>query len=59
MSSKRHLKRRQCGGKIRYPDKDAVWATRRGLGERGKPLHPYYCPWCKGYHLGHKRKPRH
>ena len=49
MSSKRRIRRRQCGRKRRYPDQaSAQRGARFGFG-----LLPYKCPWCCFFHNGH------
>ncbi|ENC2022835.1 hypothetical protein ABKE32_000460 [Escherichia albertii] len=56
MSSKRNLRRKQCGAKIRYASaEEAVAAIRilhRKKGHQGH-IHNYRCPFCHGWHIGH------
>lgn len=57
MSSKRQIRRRQCGHKRRYPDAATASAAanflRRWTGER---LTAYACPWCGQWHIGHPNR---
>lgn len=48
MTSKRQLRRRECGSKVRYATQPEAEAE-----IRGRHLHPYKCPWCGKFHLGH------
>ncbi len=55
MSSKRRIRRRSCGRKVRHADEVTAWRHIRALirhkGERG--LQGYRCPFCNGWHVGH------
>lgn len=51
MSSKRHLRRRSCEGKIAFQTEAAAWARVRRDQLRG--LHPYRCAFAGHWHLGH------
>lgn len=56
MSSKRHVRRKQCSGKIRHSSKhDAEVALFRLTRRRGYTgyMHAYHCEFCGGYHIGH------
>jgi len=49
MASKRRLRRKQCATKVRYSSrKEARQAVLR------PSLQIYKCPFCTGYHAGHK-----
>lgn len=53
MSSKRRLRRKQCG-KHSFPDeKSAVEACIIARKQRGQQLHPYRCVFCSSFHIGH------
>ena len=57
MSSKRRLRRKQCEGKVRHPDRDAALAHIFSLVRKGKArglMSPYKCRWCGAWHMGHK-----
>lgn len=56
MASKRALRRRACDGKQRYADRAAaVTACTIQTRRSRKYLHPYRCPHCSDYHIGHYR----
>lgn len=50
MTSRRRLRRAQCGNKIGHEDEDAAWAHLRNLG--GKNSGVYRCRWCGRWHVG-------
>ena len=58
MASKRRLRRKQCGNKVRHATEEAAMkhyaALRYGKGEGG--IKVYHCPHCHGYHVGHWRR---
>lgn len=59
MASKRRLRRKACGHKVRHPDKaGAHGALRRIKRKKGvvatEGLGVYHCPYCGGWHLGHR-----
>jgi hypothetical protein len=55
MASKRHVKRKQCGDKRRYPDIKAAKTASVLLFQRtGSKLQSYYCKYCRHWHIGHK-----
>lgn len=61
MSSKRRIRHRSCTGKVRHGDVQAAQAARRGLQERkgyDGPMDCYRCPFCKGWHIGHRARQR-
>lgn len=57
MASKRHIRRKQCESKRRFPDHDSANSAMRLLIFSGKKnggyLHVYKCCFCRGYHFGH------
>lgn len=56
MSSKRRLRRNQCGNKKRYEtEKDAhhaIFVLSRSAGPIGF-MNPYKCSFCSHCHIGH------
>lgn len=56
MASKRRLRRKGCGRKIRYTSQAEALAGLKALtrekGHQGY-LTPYHCQFCNGYHFGH------
>lgn len=57
MASKRHIRRRQCSGKVRHASRDGAVAALRSLiyaspSRRGQ-MNTYRCKFCRGYHIGH------
>ena len=54
MASKRHLRRKQCQGKVRYVSQDEAKRMSMLVGGRHRSfLLPYHCEFCNGYHYGH------
>ncbi|MDA8428928.1 MAG: hypothetical protein M0T70_06695 [Geobacteraceae bacterium] len=57
MASKRNIRRRQCGRKMRFESHDlamnAMYSVIRAGKKRGGFLHVYRCRFCSGYHFGH------
>jgi hypothetical protein len=47
MSSKRRVRRKQCGTKIKYATQAEAEAHQHG------GLRPYRCDYCGKFHLGH------
>lgn len=47
MASKRHIRRRQCEGKRRFESYESA------LRFCFDGMRPYYCVFCRGYHVGH------
>lgn len=58
MASKRRLRRKKCGSKLRYKtENDAIKAIIHIYKNRphsGKVV-PYFCSFCKYYHIGHQQ----
>jgi hypothetical protein len=63
VSSRRRLRRRSRAGKRRYPTGGlaakaaAAIQARRPPALSGSPLRAYPCPFCAGWHIGHRRPP--
>lgn len=56
MSSKRRVRRKQCGKKLRHTQKSHAYAELRSRSPRvQKELVVYSCKWCNGYHVGHRK----
>lgn len=58
MTSKRHVRRRQCEGKARHPDSVTAIREATRLRKRnadGWYLNVYKCQFCAGYHVGHAK----
>ncbi len=54
MSSKRGVKRRECGRKFAHATRgEAVFVCLKMLRKRGTLLHPYLCRHCGRWHIGH------
>lgn len=60
MASKRRIRRKQCGRKMRFDSHDLAAAAMFKLIVSGKKnggwLHVYKCRFCHGYHFGHAMK---
>ena len=55
MSSKRHLRRKSCEGKIRHADKGGAVQQINSLWRLShEHMRPYHCRFCGGWHVGHK-----
>ena len=56
MASKRPIRRKKCGNKVRYPTQEeamnGIYRLLRG-GKADGCVHPYKCNFCGGYHFGH------
>lgn len=56
MASKRALRRKSCGRKVRYQTQEAALTGLRSLiydkGWQGK-MFAYHCQFCRGFHYGH------
>lgn len=52
MRHRRPHRRASCEGKRRY-DVEGAWAATRRLSKGGALVHPYRCPWCASWHVGH------
>lgn len=59
MASKRRIRRKECGSKIRYATVELANAFIHSLFRLGKKqgwLSAYKCKHCNGYHVGHPNK---
>lgn len=55
MSSKRRIRKSQCGQKKKYRDQTEAYAALSSLYRReGYVGQVYRCRWCGSYHLGRK-----
>lgn len=57
MASRRAVKRKQCGNKIRFNSQTEAVGIGISLMKK-KKIHvvSYKCSFCNGWHLGHNRK---
>lgn len=55
MSSKRRVRRNECGGKQKFSTQSAAEDTAYGIHRRtgGDLMKPYVCTWCQSIHIGH------
>ncbi len=54
MSSKRHVRRKQCTGKVTHATMQAAEEAARASSRKFKTrLSAYKCRFCGGYHVGH------
>lgn len=54
MGVQRFTPESQCYGKKAYAKKSAAkQAVKRGEQAFGERMHPYRCPHCAGWHIGH------
>ena len=57
MSSKRRIRRNQCGRKVRHADeaaaRRAIWKLAQAYGGGLGFMQVYRCPHCSGWHIGH------
>jgi cytochrome c5 len=53
MASKRHIRRKACGNKVRYDKKSAKQAAYFAKRRTGDFIVAYHCQYCGGYHIGH------
>lgn len=56
MSSKRHVRKRSCTGKIRYSKAEAEEVAARIMRQKREWLRAYHCSFCRAYHVGHAAK---
>jgi hypothetical protein len=56
MSSKRRIRRKSCGGKVRYAAQSAAQIQANRMWRNGSKVRPYKCGFCHGWHNGHMRK---
>lgn len=59
MSSKRHIRKKSCTGKVQHETLGAGWKQigrlRKIAGSRGH-LHVYACSFCRFFHVGHRSR---
>lgn len=56
MASKRAIRRKKCGNKVRYADRDSAAKTQINLllkKGRTEAIATYHCRFCAGWHVGH------
>jgi hypothetical protein len=53
LSSKRHIRRKACGSKVRHATHAAAVKHIRSL-KTLTPMNAYKCEFCHGFHVGHK-----
>ena len=54
MGEKREKWRKSCKGKVRHECEEYADCHVRDLELKGeKGIRSYYCPFCKGWHVGH------
>lgn len=54
MSSKRHVRRRACRGKRKYPDMQTAQIRAHIASQRAKAkINAYRCANCGSFHIGH------
>ena len=47
--------RRQCRGKRRFFSEGGALVGAKGIEKKtGQKMNVYHCPYCDGYHVGHK-----
>lgn len=57
MASKRRLRRKACGSKLRHPTMpDAMLAAKLSSKKFNQRLSAYKCQYCGGFHVGHTPK---
>lgn len=57
MSTKRRLRRKQCGDKVRHASRADAEMACRSVAQAHKldtNLRPYLCQWCRRWHIGHR-----
>jgi hypothetical protein len=57
MASKRRIRRNACTGKVKHDTQ--AQAVSHVINTRKRRLtgnHPYKCPFCHGWHIGHTPK---
>jgi len=59
MSSKRAIRRRACGHKVRHENEAAARAHIGALhhAKGYSPMNAYRCSFCGGWHVGHRGRP--
>jgi hypothetical protein len=60
MSSKRHLRRKACENKRKFPSQEAAFACLRKFPRpvlAVRSMRIYRCQFCGGFHIGHESLP--
>jgi hypothetical protein len=56
MASKRRLRRKACGTKVKYKKIAAAIAASRAIYKKsGEYVQAYKCKYCPAFHVGHWR----
>jgi hypothetical protein len=64
VSSKRAVRRKRCGRKVRHSEAAAretaraINASERTVGPQLRRVEPYRCPHCGQWHVGHGKAAR-
>lgn len=53
MSSKRRIRRKQCGHKVKFVSLADAHRRAVELWGKGIRLRAYRCRWCNQFHIGH------
>jgi hypothetical protein len=53
MASKRRLRRKSCGNKVRHPDSKSAIVARARFRAQGAFMNVYKCKCCGKWHTGH------
>lgn len=53
MSSKRNLRRKECGKKVRFNTHELACKSLWKIKRRNTEASVYHCKWCNGWHIGH------
>jgi len=54
MSSKRQLRRKECGNKEKFPTfATASFVAKKQSFKLNKRINAYKCKWCGCFHVGH------
>lgn len=55
MASKRRIRRKSCGDKVRYTKETAIPAARVLSAKKREAYHPYKCDFGNHWHVAHTR----
>lgn len=53
MSSKRRIRRKQCGHKVKFASLSDAHRRAMELWAKGIRMRAYKCPWGDHFHIGH------
>lgn len=57
MSSKRRIRRNQCGSKVKYETAAQARSVAHSLHQKtGEAWQGYRCSFCDGHHVGHMNR---